>query len=204
MPESIRPEIPTDIRPDKSHGYEALAETFMRIRNKRIGPSIVRGWCGSLAPGSTVLDLGCGSGVPITEVLVEAGFAVYGVDASPTMIRAFQERFPHAEAEWGAVEESTFFDRTFDGAVAWGLIFLLPPDVQADVIAKVADALKPGGRFLFTSSREKQRWRDGMTDEESVTLGAEAYETMLLAQGLAVTGHAFDEGENYYYFCVKQ
>ena len=120
------------------------------------------------------------------------------------MIRAFQERFPQAAAECGAVEESTFFDRTFDGAVAWGLIFLLPADVQALVIAKVAEALKPGGRFLLTSTREAARWKDGMTDEESVSLGAEAYEAMLLAQGLAVTGHAVDEGENYYYFCEKQ
>ena len=39
MPESI----PLDISPDKSHGYEALAETFMRIRNRRIG----RRLCGS-------------------------------------------------------------------------------------------------------------------------------------------------------------
>ena len=200
MPESI----PLDIPLDKSHGYEALAETFMRIRNRRIGPSIVREWCGSLASGSAVLDLGCGSGVPITEVLVEAGFAVYGVDASPAMIRAFQERFPQVEVECAVVEESTFFDRTFDGAVAWGLIFLLPADVQAVVIAKVAEALKPGGRFLLTSTREAVRWKDGMTGEESVSLGAEAYEAMLLAQGLALTGHAVDEGENYYYFCVKQ
>jgi SAM-dependent methyltransferase len=190
--------------PDKSHGYEALAETFSRIRNKRIGPAVVREWCRSLPPSSEVLDLGCGSGAPITEVLVEAGFAVYGVDASPTMIRAFQERFPQARAECCAVEESAFFAKTFDGAIAWGLMFLLPADVQVAVIAKVAKALKPGGRFLLTSPREALRWKDGMTDEESVSLGAEAYEALLLAQGLAVTGHAVDEGENYYYFCVKE
>jgi 2-polyprenyl-3-methyl-5-hydroxy-6-metoxy-1,4-benzoquinol methylase len=189
--------------PDKSHGYEALAETFMRIRNKRIGPAVVREWCHSIPPGSEVLDLGCGSGVPISEVLVEAGFAVHGVDASPTLIRAFQERFPQAQAECCAVEESAFFEKTFGAAIAWGLMFLLPADVQAMAIAKVAKALKPGGRFLFTSPREEIRWKDGMTDEESVSLGALIYEQLLSAQGLTVTGHAVDEGENYYYFCVK-
>jgi len=193
-----------NITPDKSHGYEALAETFMRIRNKRIGPSIVREWCGSLAPGSAVLDLGCGSGVPITEVLVEAGFAVYGVDASATLIHAFRERFPEAQAQCAAVEESSFFDRSFDAAIAWGLLFLLPEAIQTSVIARVGRVLKPGGRFLFTAPREVVCWKDGMTDEESVSLGAEVYEAMLLAQGVAVTGHAVDEGENYYYFCMKQ
>ena len=195
--------MPESLLPDKSHGYEALAETFMRIRNKRIGPAVVREWCRSIPPGSEVLDLGCGSGAPITEVLVEAGLAVYGVDASPTMIRAFRERFPQAQAECCAVEESAFFKKIFDAAVAWGLMFLLPADVQATVIAKVAKALKLGGRFLFTSGREEIRWKDGMTDEESVSLGAQVYEQLLSDHGLAVTGHAVDEGENYYYFCGK-
>ena len=81
---------------------------------------------------------------------------------------------------------------------------MLPADVQAMVIAKVAKTLKPGGRFLFTSPREALRWRDGMTDEESVSLGAAVYERLLSARGLSITGHAVDEGENYYYFCVKQ
>ena len=194
------PEKPSS---DKSHGYEALAETFMRIRNHRIGPSVVREWCRTLVPGSEVLDLGCGSGAPISEVLVEAGLSVFGVDASPSMIRAFQKRFPNAETECAAVEDATLFNRTFDAAIAWGLIFLLPEDTQHTLIAKVASVLKPGGRFLLTSPQGAQRWKDSMTGEESVSLGAEAYEKLLAAEGIAVVGNAIDDGENYYYFCAK-
>lgn len=52
------------------------------------------------------------------------------------MIAASRERFPDAHVECPAVEDSTFFGRTFDGVVAWGLMFLLPNGVQAVVIGK--------------------------------------------------------------------
>ena len=38
-----------------------------------------------LAPGSLVVDLGCGSGVWAAE-LTEAGYRVFGVDQSPAMV----------------------------------------------------------------------------------------------------------------------
>jgi SAM-dependent methyltransferase len=43
----------------------------------------------ALPAGATVLDLGRGTGVPISQVLIEHGFNVYGVDASASMIAAF-------------------------------------------------------------------------------------------------------------------
>jgi cyclopropane fatty-acyl-phospholipid synthase-like methyltransferase len=187
---------------DKSNGYDELAEVFMRIRNTSIGPSTVLNWSHSLARGSSILELGCGNGV-ISQVLVEAGFSLYGVDASPKMIRAFRERFPTVQAECAAVEDSTLFDRTFDGIVAWGLMFLLPVDAQKLVIAKAAKALKQRGQFLFTSHREAIGWKDAMTGRESLSLGAEAYQELLKAQGFTSVENRSDEGDNYYYVATK-
>ena len=188
---------------DNSRGYDALADAYMRARSADIGAATVREWCRTLSPGSAVLDLGCGNGIPISSVMIESGFTVYGVDASPVMIRAFQERFPQAHVECCAVEDSTLFERTFDGVIAWGLLFLLPPEVQTSIIAKVAKVLKPGGRFLFTAPQAAVQWNDVMTDGESVSLGAEAYEALLGAHGFSLIDKAFDEGENYYYLCIK-
>jgi 2-polyprenyl-3-methyl-5-hydroxy-6-metoxy-1,4-benzoquinol methylase len=36
--------------------------------------------------GARVLDLGCGSGMPVGRYLAESGLLVTGVDASPTLI----------------------------------------------------------------------------------------------------------------------
>ena len=188
---------------DKSQSYEEFAEEFLRVRNPSIGIVTVREWCRGLARGAAVLDLGCGNGVPISQVLIEAEFSVYGVDASRKMIHAFRERFPQAQSEWCAVEDSGFFDRTFDGIVAWGLLFLLPEATQAAVMVKVAKALNPGGLFLFTAPLAAVRWKDSITKIESVSLGKDSYEKLLRSQEVNLLGNALDEGGNHYYFCRK-
>jgi len=187
---------------DKSNGYEEMAEHFMRARNPRIGPETVREWSKSLPRGASILELGCGHGM-ISRVLIEEGFDVFGVDASPKLIAAFRERFPGAHAQCAAVEDSDFFGRSFDAIVAWGLMFLLPADLQELVIRKAAQALNPGGRFLFTSTEQPVTWNDSLTGRESVSLGAEAYRRMLQAQGLILQPELSDEGENHYSSAVK-
>jgi 2-polyprenyl-3-methyl-5-hydroxy-6-metoxy-1,4-benzoquinol methylase len=188
---------------DKSNGYEQFAETFIRARNPRIGAATVREWSKTLPPASSILDLGCGHGVPISQALINDGFAVYGVDASAKLITAFRQRFSKAPTECSAVEESEFFRRTFDGVVAWGLIFLLPAEVQPLVIGKVGRALSPAGKFLFTSPQEALTWPDALTGRTSVSLGREAYQRILRAEGLVLVGETFDEGDNHYYFASK-
>ena len=66
----------------------------------------------------------------MSVALAEAGFDVHGVDASPAMVAGFRHRLPKGRTECCAVEESTFFHRTFDGVMSWGLMFLLAPDAQ--------------------------------------------------------------------------
>ena len=188
---------------DKSNGYDEIAETFMRARNPRIGPATVRVWSKTLPPATSILELGCGHGVPISQALIEEGFVIFGVDSSVKLVTAFRERFPSAFAECAAVEDSQFFCRTYDGIIAWGLMFLLAPDVQKAVLGKVAQALNRGGRFLFTSPKKAVTWSDSLTERPSISLGAEAYEQILRAEGLVLTGDAVDEGENYYYFVSK-
>jgi 2-polyprenyl-3-methyl-5-hydroxy-6-metoxy-1,4-benzoquinol methylase len=183
---------------DKSNGYEELAETFMKVRDTWIGLSTVRQWSQILPRGCAILELGCGHGV-VSQVLIDEGFEVYGIDASAKMIEAFRKRFPDAHTKCSAVEDSEFFGRTFHGVVAVGLMFLLAPDEQVAVIPKIARALNPGGKFLFTAPTQKWTWQDILTGRESFSLGDERYRQLLHAAGLVLDGEATDEGGNHYY-----
>jgi predicted RNA methylase len=49
-----------------------------------------REWARTLPSGAAVIDLGCGPGFPITEVLVSGSLNVYAVDASPSFVEAFR------------------------------------------------------------------------------------------------------------------
>jgi 2-polyprenyl-3-methyl-5-hydroxy-6-metoxy-1,4-benzoquinol methylase len=142
----------------------------MKVRDSWIGPTTVGQWSRSLPRGCAVLDLGCGHGV-ISRVLMDEGFEVYGVDASTRMIEAFRTRLPNAHAECSAVEDSEFFGRTFDGVFAWGLMFLLSPDVQVALIPRMARVLNSGGNLLFTAPTQVCAWQDALTGRESVSLG---------------------------------
>lgn len=186
--------------PDLSNGYEALAEEFIsRRQQSTIGASTVARWSATLAPGSTIIDLAAGPGVPITNTLVAAGHDVYAVDASASMVRAFRARFPQVPVACEAIQESTFFNRTFDGAVAWGVLFLLRAELQALVIQRVARALKPAGRFLFTAPWQTGSWTDLLTRRESVSLGRNEYLRILSSAGFTLVNEFDDEGENHYY-----
>jgi len=189
--------------PDKSNGYEPIAENFTRARTRTIGSRIVREWAKGLPPGASILDIGCGCGIPISEALLQEGFTVYGVDASATLVSKFRERFPNAPVECSSVEDSPFFSRTFDAVVAWGLIFILQAKAQQRLIGKVARTLNRQGHFLFTSPKQVCTWMDSMTDLPSISLGHEVYEQELGAHGLVLVGNDEDEGENYYYFATK-
>jgi SAM-dependent methyltransferase len=192
---------------DASNGYEAVAAEFLARRGQApptaIGTGRVRDWARALQRRASVLDLGCGSGLPITKVLVDEGLDVCAVDAAPSLVDAFRKNFPHIPVACESVVDSSFFDRKFEAAIAWGLMFLLQPREQREVIQRVADVLVPGGRFLFTSAARPVTWNDMMTGLESRSLGAAEYRRLLSAAGVSVIDEYEDEGENHYFDALK-
>jgi SAM-dependent methyltransferase len=93
-------------------------------------------------PGERILDLGCGDGVLSAEIAA-AGAEVIGVDASAEMVAAARARGLDARVMAGqALDFAETFDAVFSNAA---LHWMKEPD---RVIAGVAQALRPGGRFV--------------------------------------------------------
>lgn len=192
---------------DKSNGYEEIAPLFIAGRGSdrsETGVSVVVDWARTFRSGASLLDLGCGTGVPISQALIERGFDVYGVDASSSMVASFRAHFPTVPVECAAVEESNFFGRSFDGVVAWGLFFLLDPELQCRLIAKIGAVLPSGGRFLFTAPSQICSWADAMTGRPSISLGYDAYRNALETEGFSLVGTRIDEAENHYFFAQRK
>ena len=150
-----------------------------------------------------MLDLGSGPGEPSTRILQEAGLTTYAVDASPTMVAAFRERFPGVPIEQNTVEASEFFDRTFRWRACLGSVVLTRPSSASARHREGGARAQPRGRFLFTAPKEPLEWLDGMTGHQSQSLGAQTYERLLRDAGLTWVAEAQDEGENHYYFVEK-
>lgn len=191
------------MKTDHSAGWEAIAEQFMAIRSQ-VGAGLVTEWARDHLPASAaILDVGCGSGLPISQALVNNGFSVWGIDASPSLISAYHHNFPDMPAVCEAVQDSLFFNRTFIGVVSIGLLFLLNEGDQRNLLSRVANVLEPGGRFLFSAPREVCRWNDRLTGRPSISLGTDAYAAHLTRMRLQLGDCRTDEGGNNYYEAVK-
>jgi len=109
---------------DLSNGYESVSEEFLARRGNgktraiAIGVKEVRKWARTLPSGSSVIDLGCGPGFPITVVLVEEGLQVFGVDAAPSFVAAFQRNLPGTPivCDPGLKHESRIFSKLLSAA----------------------------------------------------------------------------------------
>lgn len=186
---------------DQSEGYEEIAELFMTARSD-IGATFVRSWAkDNLRASSSIVDVGCGSGVPIAQALIGDGFTVFGIDASPTLLAVFRRRFPHSPSVCEAAQDSAFFDRRFDAAVSIGLLFLLSANDQRNVFQRVSNALKPGGRFLFTAPWQVAEWQDVLTERQSRSLGKGEYKRLMQESGLRLVD--CHEDENHFYDAIK-
>ncbi|NBB53456.1 methyltransferase domain-containing protein [Rhizobium sp. CRIBSB] len=187
---------------DPSHGWNAVAAAFMDARSD-VGTDVVRHWARQLPVGGQVVDIGCGTGWPVAAALMADGFAISGIDASPVLVSEFRRRLPLAEVACEPAQTSPLFHRTFDGAVAIGLMFLLPPADQRQIILGVGGALRPAGRFLFTAPRQPCSWSDRLTGRASVSLGEDAYGRLLAEAGMTLCGHHTDAGDNHYFEAVR-
>ncbi|MEO6447040.1 MAG: class I SAM-dependent methyltransferase [Gemmatimonadaceae bacterium] len=175
----------------------------MTARSATIGVDLVLAWARTLPQGASLLDLGCGHGVPIAAALSDAGYQVYGIEASPTLAGVFRENLPKARVVCERVEDSSFFGRPVDGVLAYGLFFLLSREAQWALIPRVATAVRTGGKFLFTAPVEDVEWKDRMSGLPAVSLSAPVYRDALAAAGMRVESEYEDEGGNHFYDAVK-
>lgn len=137
-----------------------------------------------IEPNGAVLDLGCGSGVPITSDLVAAGLSVTGVDSSPSLIALCRQRF--AEQEWIVADMRRLdLGRRFAGLLAWHSLFHLPAEDQQRMFPRFAAHLAPGGHLMFTSGTERGEtigsWRNEPLYHASLALCE--YEALLQDSG---------------------
>lgn len=108
-----------------------------------------------VAPGSSVLDLGCGCGVPVARRLARR-YSVTGVDFSPVQIARARELVPDAKFVCADMTTLRYPDESFDAITCLFAIIHLPLDEQPPLLRNVRRWLRPGG--LFVASVGHQAW----------------------------------------------
>ena len=99
---------------------------------------------------SKILDLGCGSGKPIADYLIQHDHKITGVDSSDVMIEMARQNFP--EQHWLQADMRTVeFDQKFNAILAWDSFFHLTPNDQRQIFRQFARFAQQGTVLMFSS-----------------------------------------------------
>lgn len=135
--------------------YERHARAYDRDRGREV---VEKTWLdrflAQMHPPRLVLDVGCGSGEPISRYLIGRGCQLTGVDASPTLIGLCRRRFP--AHHWIVADmRSLSLTRRFHGVLAWDSFFHLRPSDQQQMFSVFRDHAAPNAILMFTAGPEQ-------------------------------------------------
>jgi len=123
---------------------------------------------GLVQDGGRVLDVGCGFGLLVTELL-QRGYDAHGVDLSTTVIEKARLRLASLGHQADRVQCLDFLHapgayRDLDCVVATHVLEHIHPDETVDFLVRCHEAVRPGGLVLivvphrFTSPNDGSRW----------------------------------------------
>jgi SAM-dependent methyltransferase len=190
-------------------GYDKISHTYRGDAIDPANPEHVRyrDWVNELltvAPSQgPVLDLGCGNGIPTTQLLADRRQRVIGVDISPVQIARAQALVPTVDFICADMVELAFAPATFAAIVSFYAIIHLPLAEQPSLLASIHQWLQPGGYLMATVGA------DSWTGTEANWLGvpdasmfwshtdAASYQHWLEEQGFHITWTRFvPEGQS--------
>jgi SAM-dependent methyltransferase len=142
-----------------------------------------------IGPGVPVLDLCCGVAGPGRLLMTELGCSYLGVDSSPSALQIARDEAGDLPGRFEQAHLPPLPDGRFDVVLLLETMLAFP-DKRA-LLAEVARALQPGGRFALTVEEGPPltpRERADMPDADTVWLVELEELTALLAEaGLTVT-----------------
>ena len=178
-------------------GYDHLSH---RYRGDHDAPAEYRPWLAhlqrQLPVTATVLDLGCGCGIPVAKTLADHGHHVTGVDFSEVQINRARQLVPHATFLHADATHVTFPDRTFDAIVCLYVLIHMPLDPQRQLLHRIATWLRPGGLLLATTGAHEwtgtqEHWLGGAATMWWSHADAATYRNWITQAGLHIDSEQF-------------
>ena len=183
-------------------GYDSCAEKYMQTRRDNSEPSL-RYVFDRIPKGGSILDAGCGSGIPIAKLLSD-NYQVTGIDISPKQIALSRKNVPNAQFICGDFLKYEFKNDTYDAIVCLYALFHVDRKWHQKILTHFYNWLKPGG-ILFISLSENDE--EGYTENDffGTTMfwsnwGIETYRTILKDIGFTIVletalGHGYEDFE---------
>lgn len=149
-------------------GYDQAAERYAASRDQFQNVAHLERFKKVLPSPATVLDVGCGSGIPVAKYLVERGYDVIGIDFAPKQVDLARELVPGGSFEVRNMLELKAGEYHVDGLVSFYAVFHTPRQTHAELLRRFASFVRPGGALLITMGAEE--WEGTETDWHGVEM----------------------------------
>jgi SAM-dependent methyltransferase len=133
-------------------GYARIAR---RYHEHRLGKEAVNeAWLDGLRPllpqSGTVVDLGCGAGVPISRYFARRGYDVFGYDLSPAMLEIARAEVPEASFERARMQDVQLPPGSVDLVTSFFAIIHVEREIHPELFRRMFAWLREGGAALLT------------------------------------------------------
>ncbi|OBT58984.1 hypothetical protein VE04_00795 [Pseudogymnoascus sp. 24MN13] len=185
-------------------GYDKIAQTYLDWTTTKKTPRLAyteKMLSKMEAPSdATVLELGCGAGVPGTQLLSSRCAKVIANDISKAQIELAKTRVKcNVDFRHGDMTKLEFEAASLDAVVAFYSIFHLPRDEQPVLFKKIYSWMKPGSHLLCNLAATDipgstaENWLGSSMYWSSY--GVETNLRLLQEAGFAVTEHEILEDD---------
>jgi ubiquinone/menaquinone biosynthesis C-methylase UbiE len=130
-------------------GYDTIAQQYLAARSEGGGVALLPELMSRLDAGDTVLDAGCGAGVPVMTRLVDSGINVVGLDLSAAQLRLARSLVTGVALVHADLSVLPFRDQNFGGLVSYYAVIHVPRTDHRAVFSEFARVLRPGGVALL-------------------------------------------------------
>ncbi|MFI1969118.1 class I SAM-dependent DNA methyltransferase [Streptomyces cinnamoneus] len=139
-------------RSGQAEAFDAIGDRYDEAFPHKEGQLAAGAWlAAALPPGSRILDVGCGTGLPTARQLVEAGHEVVGNDLSPGMLDLARVNVPGATFHLGDLADLRDGHLgTFDGIAAFFALLMLPRPEIPHALRMLHGLLRPGGLLALS------------------------------------------------------
>ncbi len=131
-------------------GYDKIASEYLAGRANLKSGKYIQQLLKLLPKNSTILDLGCGAGVPVDDLLLKAGHSVIGIDISGEQIKLARENCPGGEFVARDIQDLKKTEYKVAAIVSFYAIFHIPRQMQQKWFKTIASYLPKGGLIMVT------------------------------------------------------
>jgi cyclopropane fatty-acyl-phospholipid synthase-like methyltransferase len=130
--------------------YNKVADNYSKNRDLFKNDKYLEMLAKDLTPGSTILDLGCGAGIPVDKYFIDRGFKIIGLDISDRQIELARQNLPEGEFQVGDMSDLQPGAYQVDAVVSFYAIFHTPKEEHPIILDKINSFLPTNGRLLIS------------------------------------------------------